>query len=109
MSKSITFSYGGTDYTLVFTKATRRRMENSGFDLDNYSAKTMTTCERLFSGAFLAKHPFAKQDVIDEIFDAMPNKDKLLEKLVDMYQDPLLELMKEPDDSAKKVEWEASF
>ena len=108
MSKSITFSYGGTDYTLLFTKATRRRMENNGFDLDSYGAKTLTVCERLFSGSFLARHPFAKQETIDEIFSAMPDKDKLLEKLVDMYQEPLVEMLQEPDET-KKVQWEASF
>ena len=47
--------------------------------------------------------------MIDEIYANMPNKDKLIEKLAEMYNEPILALMEEPEDSAKNVDWMTSW
>nr|DAH99835.1 MAG TPA: protein of unknown function (DUF5055) [Caudoviricetes sp.] len=39
----------------------------------------------------------------------MPDKEKLIEKLAEMYNEPIVSLMEEPEDSAKNVDWMASW
>ena len=110
MSKQITFSYNGKDYALEFTRRTIRQMEDRGFNIQEVSEKPMTLLPDFFAGSFLANHKNVKRELIDEIYENMPNKDKLIEKLVEMYNEPIAALMDEPEEnSAKKVNWEASF
>lgn len=109
MAKTIGFSYEGKDYTLEFTRRTIKQMEDEGFVAKNIDDRPMTLLPALFAGAFKAHHRFVKQDVIDDIYAHMPNKDKLIEKLAEMYNEPILSLMEEPEDSAKNVDWMTSW
>ena len=109
MAKQIIFSSEGKDYTLEFTRRTIKQMEDEGFVARNIDDKSMTRLPALFAGAFKAHHRFVKQDVIDEIYAHMPNKDKLIEKLAEMYNEPIISLMEEPEDTAKNVDWMASW
>ena len=93
MAKTIGFTYEGKDYTLEFTRRTIKQMEDEGFVAKNIDDRPMTLLPALFAGAFKAHHRFVKQDVIDEIYANMPNKDKLIEKLAEMYNEPILALM----------------
>lgn len=105
MSKQITFSYGGKDYKLEFTRRTVQEMEREGFEVDNIQSKPMTALPALFAGAFKANHRFMKRDLVDEIYLAMPDKEGLIQKLAEMYNEPLQSLLSEPDEgSEKKVE-----
>ena len=109
MAKTINFTYEGKDYTLEFTRRTIRQMEDEGFiarDIDN---RPMTLLPALFAGAFKAHHKFVKQETIDAIYANMPNKDKLIEKLAEMYNEPIMSLMTEPEDTAKNVDWMTSW
>ena len=105
MAKQINFSYKGTDYCLEFTRKSIKQMEDSGFVAEDITKKPVTLLPALFSGAFKAHHKYVKQEVIDEIYANMPDKDKLIEKLAEMYNEPLLAMMDEPTDEAKKVDW----
>lgn len=109
MAKTIGFTYEGKDYTLEFTRRTIKQMEDEGFVAKNIDDRPMTLLPALFAGAFKAHHRFVKQDVIEEIYANMPNKDKLIEKLAEMYNEPILALMEEPEDSAKNVNWMTSW
>lgn len=109
MAKQIIFTYDGKDYTLEYTRRTIKQMEDEGFVARNIDDKPMTLLPVLFAGAFKAHHRFVKQDVIDEIYAHMPNKDKLIEKLAEMYNEPIISLMEEPEDTAKNVDWMASW
>ena len=109
MAKTIGFTYEGKDDTLEFTRRTIKQMEDEGFVAKNIDDRPMTLLPALFAGAFKAHHRFVKQDVIDEIYANMPNKDKLIEKLAEMYNEPILALMEEPEDSAKNVDWMTSW
>jgi len=109
MAKQIIFSYEGKDYTLEFTRRTVKQMEDEGFVARNIDDRPMTLLPALFAGAFKAHHRFVKPDVIDAIYASMPNKDKLIEKLAEMYNDPIMTLMEEPEDSAKNVDWMTSW
>lgn len=109
MAKTIIFSYEGKDYTLEYTRRTIKQMEDEGFiarDIDN---RPMTLLPALFAGAFKAHHRFVKQDVIDKIYAAMPNKEELIGKLAEMYNEPIMSLMDEPTEAAGNVEWVTSW
>lgn len=109
MAKTIQFTYEGTDYTLEFTRRTVKQMEKSGFNVNEIGDKPMTMLPQFFAGAFLAHHPRVKDETVNAIYGRLPNKESLIEKLVEMYNDPLNALVDEPEDDSKKVEWRADF
>jgi len=106
MAKQIVFTYEDKEYTLEFTRRTVKQMEDEGFVAQDIDRKPMTLLPALFAGAFKAHHRFVKQDVIDKIYAGMPHKDELISKLAEMYNDPIVTLMEEPDEKAvKNVNW----
>lgn len=109
MSKQLTFTYDGKDYTLEFTKRTVKEMEQKGFVASDLAEKPMTMLPALFAGAFLANHRFVKQDVIDEIYDKLTNKQDLIGKLTEMYNEPIMKLLEDPEDKKGNLDWAASW
>ena len=110
MAKQIIFAYEDKEYTLEFTRRTIKQMEDEGFVARDIDSKPMTLHPALFAGAFKAHHRFVKPEVIDRIFAAMPHKEDLIGKLAEMYNEPIIALMDEPDEKAgKNVEWAASW
>jgi hypothetical protein len=110
MAKQITFSYKGTDYTLEFTRRTVQDMEREGFLVEDVQTKPMSALPALFAGAFKAHHRFIRRDLIDEIYQWMPDKEKLIGKLAEMYNEPIMTLLNEPEEGdEKKVNWTASW
>lgn len=109
MAKQIVFTYEDKDYTLEYTRRTIKQMEDEGFVAQDIDQRPMTLLPALFAGAFKAHHRFVKQEVIDEIYSAMPNKEDLIGKLAEMYNEPIMSLMEEPDKKGKNVEWTASW
>lgn len=107
--KQIIFTYEGKDYTLEYTRRTVQQMEAEGFVTEDVQRKPMTLLPALFAGAFKAHHRFVKQEMIDKIYAAMPDKDTLISKLVEMYNEPLESLMDEPDIDQGNVEWVTSW
>ena len=107
MAKQITFTFDGKDYCLEFTRKTVERMEANGFDATEFARKPATYLPQLFAGAFMAHHRFIKKPQVDEIFEAMPNKDILIEKLAEMYTDPIESMFDEPEKG--NVDWTASW
>lgn len=83
-------------YTLEFTRKTVSMMERQGFVAEDVTKKPVSMLPTLFAGAFLAHHRLVKQDVIDKLYARMTNKDELIAKLVEMYNEPLISLMDEP-------------
>jgi hypothetical protein len=109
MAKKISFMYDGKDYTLEYTRKSIEIMERQGFNVNDISEKPMTTLPALFAGAFLAHHKWVKKDVIDEIYNRLENKQDLLQKLTEMYNEPIEALFEEPKESEGNVSWEASW
>lgn len=97
MAKTITISFEGTEYTLEFTRKSIEILEKRGFKITDIQDKPVTTLPMLFAGAFLAHHKFLKSNIIDEIFDKLKNKDELFNKLVEMYNEPILAMMEDSD------------
>ena len=84
-------------------------MEKRGFLVSEIESKPMTTLPALFAGAFLANHRFTKQEVIDEIYSKMTNKQDLIGKLAEMYNEPIMALVNEPDKAEGNLDWTASW
>ena len=107
--KKINFKFEDTEYTLCFTKRTVQALEASGFNIQDIDSKMATTIPLLFAGAFKAKHPFVKQDKIDAIYAALPNKTDLLSALVECYSETIEGLLAEPEEGkGNVVEWTTS-
>jgi len=47
--------------------------------------------------------------VIDKIYESMPNKQDLITKLAEMYNEPIAALLDEPEGEEGNVEWEATW
>jgi len=78
MAKTINITFEDVTYTLEFTRKSIKTMESRGFKISEFSDKPVTMLPALFAGAFLAHHRFVKQDVIEEIFARLKNKEELL-------------------------------
>ena len=109
MNKQLKFNYQGKDFCLEYTRKSVEQMEKNGFVASNIQEKPMTTLPTLFAGAFLANHRFVKQDVIDEIYSKMTNKQELIGKLAEMYNEPIMALVDEPEESEGNLDWTASW
>ena len=104
MAKQLTFSYNGKDYVLEYTRNTVRQMESNGFVADVIDRKPMTVLPALFAGAFLAHHRHEKTEVVEEIYSKLGDKHSLIEKLAEMYNEPISTLLDEPEEG-KNLEW----
>jgi len=109
MSKTLTFTYKDNEYTLEFTKETVKMMEKRGFRANSFEDTPMTTLPDLFAGAFLAHHRYIKKDIVDEIYQHFTHKSELIGKLAEMYNEPLLGLMEEPEEDEGNIDWTTSF
>lgn len=113
MAKQLTINdpTTGVTYTLEYTRKTVEAMEKNGFVAADVERKPMTLLPALFAGAFLAHHRFAKRDVIDSIYARMNHKDELIAALVEMYNDPLLSLLDEPEQEGNEgnLSWKTGW
>ena len=109
MAKQLHFTYDGKDYTLEFTRRTVAEMEKKGFIASDITEKPMTTLPALFAGAFLAHHRFVKSDIIDNIYSKLTKKEDLIGKLAEMYNEPILTLVEEPEESERNLDWTATW
>ena len=111
MAKQINLNYNGKDYCLEYTRDTVKQMEREGFVSSDIVTKPMSTLPKLFAGAFKAHHRFdTKQKQIDEIFELFKSKQALVEKLAEMYAEPMEALMNDDNiDEGNAIAWEANF
>jgi hypothetical protein len=109
MAKQLRFTYQNKEYVLEYTRRSVEIMEKKGFVASDIETKPVTVLPALFAGAFLANHRYVKQDVIDEIYSKMPNRQELIGKLAEMYNEPIMALVDEPEESEGNVDWTASW
>lgn len=109
MNKQLKFTYENKEYCLEFTRRSVETMEKQGFVASDIESKPVTVLPALFRGAFLANHRFEKAEVIDKIFSKMTNKSELIGKLAEMYNEPIMALVDEPEDAEGNVDWTASW
>ena len=93
-------------YVLTFTAETVKQLEARGFNLDEVTAKPMTMIPMLFEGAFLAENKDkVTSEKVAKIYKAQKDKTGLLQKLLELYNDPIDEcIVKEGN-----IEWESNF
>ena len=111
MGKQLNFEYKGKEYLLEYTRDSVKQMEREGFVASDIVNKPMLTLPKLFAGAFKAHHKFdTKQKQIDEIFELFKNKQALVEKLAEMYSEPMETLLDDDNiDEGNAIAWEANF
>ena len=109
MAKQLRFEFEGKEYTLEFTRRTVVEMEKRGFVASEITDKPMTTLPALFAGAFLAHHRGVRPDVIDNIYSKLTKKEDLIGKLAEMYNEPIMALVEEPEDTKGNVNWTATW
>lgn len=110
MAKTITFTYKKTAYTLEYTRETVSLLEQNGLslsDVQNITNRPITSMKMLFRGAFLVHHKKAAaiDTLIDEIWETIPDKESLIENLVEMYVEPVESMMSDPEDEKGKTTW----
>jgi hypothetical protein len=64
----IEFDFEGKHYTLEYTAATIKKMEEQGLSLMNFGNKICTDTELLFYGAFLEHHPTISKSKVKTIY-----------------------------------------
>lgn len=109
MNKQLRFTYQNQEFCLEYTRRSVEIMEKKGFVASDIETKPVTILPALFAGAFLANHRYVKQDVIDEIYSKMTNKQELIGKLAEMYNEPIMALVDEPDESEGNLGWTANW
>lgn len=109
MNKQMTFTYKDKEYVLTFTRKSVERMERNGFVASDMTDKPMITLPALFAGAFFANHPFVRKELIDEIYSKLTNKQELIGKLAEMYNEPIAALIEDPAENEGNVNWTASW
>ena len=71
--------------------------------------KPLTFADSLFAGAFLAHHKSvaSNDDLLQKLFSKFTKREKLIEKLTDMYLEPALSLYDESENSDDEgnIEW----
>lgn len=107
--KQLRFTYNDKEYCLEFTRKSVETMERQGFVASDITDKPMSTLPALFAGAFLANHRFEKKEVIDKIYAKLTNKGELIGKLAEMYNEPILALVDEPEENEGNLDWTASW
>lgn len=109
MAKQLIFTFDDKEYTLEFTRRTVAEMEKKGFVASDITDKPMTTLPALFAGAFLSHHRFVKEDIIDNIYSKLTKKEDLIGKLAEMYNEPIMALVQEPEENKGNVNWTATW
>ncbi len=111
MAKQLTFTYEDRDYTLEFTRRTVAEMERKGFIASDITEKPMTTLPAMSRGESPLLHPsfFVKQDVINDIYSKLTHKEELIGKLAEMYNEPILSLVEEPEKDEGNLDWTATW
>lgn len=105
MSKCVKIEYEGKTYELGFNKRTVQETENMGFIANKIDEMPGTMIPLLFKCSFLMNHRFTKDAVKEEMYRRLTRKEDLISILGELYNEPLMELIAEPDDDEKKVQW----
>ena len=109
MAKQLRFTYQDKEYVLEYTRKSVETMEKKGFVASDIETKPMTVLPALFAGAFLANHKYVKPEVIEEIYSKLTSKQELIGKLAEMYNEPIMALVDEPQESEGNLDWTASW
>lgn len=111
MSKKLVIEHNGKEYKLEFTKDSVRLAENRGLKIKELLDYPSIQIPLLVQGAFIAHNKWMRSNEIMEIYEDLPDKHEFIEKLAEMYNEPVEELLGLGEDAneGKKGTWEATF
>lgn len=110
MAKTLTITDGNKTYTLEFTRTTVSTLERQGFVAEDVVKKPATLLPTLFAGAFMANHRGVKREKIEEIYSRLTDKTGLIQKLIEMYNEPIAALMDDPAEGKEgNLTWTADW
>lgn len=105
-ANKLEFTFEDKAYTLEYTPETIKQMEASGFNINDLGDRPATRIEQLWAGAFLANHKRTSNTIIKAMYKRMKDKDALLQKLAEMYNNALKYLLPDTDEDVEgNVEW----
>ena len=107
-ANQINFDYNGKHYCLEYTPNSVKQMEAGGFNINDLGDKPATRIEQLWAGAFLENHRRVSASIVKELYGKMKDKEALLGKLSEMYNNALAYLLPDEDDEGN-VEWTATL
>ena len=105
MSKKIEFDFDGKHFTLEFTRSTVTAMQRQHFSTELVSKEPSVYIPMLFAGAFAANHKYMKPDVIEKIYEKIPNRVDMVTALMEMYAEPVNAMFEDPEESEGNVQW----
>ena len=105
MNTKIKFTYKDTPYVLEYDRNIISTLEEAGFSVKEFVNAPMKNVNLAFKGAFLKNHRKTKDSVIDEIYDNMKDKEKLINTLITMIDECYATLFDENDDEGN-IEWD---
>lgn len=92
----IKFEYEGKKYTLEYTAASAKALEQRGFDFFNAEKRLLGASEDVFAGAFIANHddvPMDKRlEIYHEFSEASEGGEGIDEAVISMLNEAILEL-----------------
>lgn len=106
MAKTVSFDYKNVHYTLGFNRNTAVQLEHQGFYVDGVTEKPNIFVPMLFRTAFAQYHKGTKGNVIEEIYDKLPNKMDLIHALCQAYVETSNTLFDEPEGDEGNLTWE---
>lgn len=108
MNTKIKFAYKDVPYTLEYNRASIKQLESAGFVLENFMQTPMSSIELAFRGAFLANHrnTASNEKLITEIYDNMGDKEKLVDKLIEMIGETYETLLSNNEDKEGNIKWD---
>ena len=101
----IKVTYKNAEYRLEYNRESIIWMEKEGLNLKN-TAAFVTNITLLFQGAFRMNHSDVDDSIMDEIFQAIPDKKELFTALGKMYSQVIKDTVIADDKTkAKNVSW----
>lgn len=105
MNTKINITYKDVPYVLEYNRYAIKAMEAAGFVLEDFRKSPMTSVDLAFQGLFVKNHKNTKESVITEIYNALKDKEKLIEKMLEMIGETYNSLL---DDSSGNLTWDVA-
>lgn len=94
----MTVTYNGKRYQVGYTRAAAQDAENAGFDVNKISSKPNVMIPLLVYYAFRTHNRKIKRQLVEEIYDQIPNREDFVSALVEQYADTVNTLMEDSDE-----------
>ena len=105
MNTKINFTYKDVPYTLEYNRDSITKLEQVGFVASEFMKTPMKSIDLAFKGAFLKNHRKTSEDLIDEIYKNIKNKENLIATLIKMI-DECYETLFDDEENEGNIEWD---